>query len=275
MTEKEGVFMAYQNPKPILHDEQQNNQIPQKTLVAEYTQIKDIYFAFIDVLGFKQTFDENRENPDTEFASAFNKAFQYFTRLMNSAYYAESLSNQWNSGQTSDSLYFYTKRIDFLAAFIKIYSHFCLYAMSQNVFLRGGIAKGSIFVSKPHQFYGDSVIKAYLLESSIAKVPQIVVDQCTYDDLIKEESALDLLIAQEPPKRNYIKPFAYVAESELQILINTSATEFYSIGEEEWLYIQKNIQKNMERFEFDDKNYQKYAFLQSEYKKAKRIGNIK
>lgn len=262
--------MAYQNPKPILHDEQQNNHFLQKNSLAAYTQMKDVYFAFIDVLGFKRAFENREENPGDEFASAFKNVFQYFSLLMNSTRYANAAGNQWNSGQTSDSLYFYTDRIDYLAAFIKIYAHFCLYAMSQNVFFRGGIAKGSLFVKMPHQFYGDSVIKAYLLESTIARVPQIVVDQCTCTDLIKEKSALSFLITQEPPKRNYINPFACVAKSELQFLKNTSAAELHNIGEEEWLRIQEHIQKNMDRFEFDDNNYQKYAFLQSEYKKAKK-----
>lgn len=266
--EKEGAFMAYKNPTPILHDEQSDRLIVQENLAAEYTPYKNVYFSFIDVLGFKQTFDDNKEN--IEFASSFKDAFQYFSLLMNSTRFPKS---DWNSGQTSDSLYFYTDRIDYLAAFIKIYSHFSLYAMSQDVFFRGGIAKGGLFVDKPHQFYGDSVIKAYLLESSIAKFPRIVIDQSTVSDLIKENNISDFLICEDPPKRSYVRPFTYMSRNELQTIVNIPAEKLFSIDEEKWLIIEEKIQKNMERFEFDDKNYLKYAFLQSEYMKYKAAEN--
>lgn len=264
--------MAYKNPKPILPDEQSDRLIEQENLTSEYTPIKDVYFSFIDVLGFKQTLDENRGKSDIEFATSFKNAFQYFSLLMNSTKFSQT-GTLWRSGQTSDSLYFYTDRIDYLVAFIKIYSHFSLYAMSKEVFFRGGIAKGGLFVDKPHQFYGDSVIKAYLLESNIAKVPRIVIDQRTSSDLMKEIDISDFLVFEDPPKRSYIRPFIYISGSELQSIVNIPAAEFFSIDEEEWLIIKEKIQKNMERFEFDDKNYHKYAFLQSEYTKFNIAGN--
>jgi hypothetical protein len=96
------------------------------------------------------------------------------------------------------------------------------------------------------------------------------MDQNTYYDLKKEESVLDFLIGAEPPKRNHIKPFAYISENELQLLTNISAADLHSIEEADWIEISKNIQKNMERFEFDEKNFQKYAFLQTEYVKFKK-----
>ena len=260
--------MAYQNPKPMLDDENKVDPLnQQEKVIAEYTQMKNVYFAFVDVLGFKKTFDDNKENPNIEFASAFKNTFQYYSLLMNNARFVKA-GNQWNSGQTSDSLYFYTDRIDYLAAFVKIYSHFCLYAMSQDVFFRGGIAKGDLFVDRPHQFYGDCVINAYLLESNIAKKPWIAIDQSTCADLEKEKSVLELLIPQDPPQRNYIRPFAHITDNELHILIDTAGVQINSIGAAEWLRIQENIQKNMKRFEFDDKNYQKYAFLQKKLKES-------
>ena len=266
--EKAGTNMAYENPSPKLYDEESSVTIKQEYPTADYKQMNDMYFAFIDVLGFKQTFDENRKNTNSEFASAFKKTFQYFSLLMNSTKFAEA-ENQWNAGQTSDSLYFYTDRIDYLAVFIKIYSHFSLFAMINDVFFRGGIAKGTLFVEKPHQFYGDSVIKAYLLECSIAREPRIVLDKSTCIDLMNESTMENFIKPNDPPGRSYVKPFVLVDNSELQGLTNTDALQLQNIGSVELQTIQENIQANMERFEFDDKNYRKYAFLQAEFDKAR------
>jgi hypothetical protein len=256
--------MAYTNPKPQLHDEEKEVSIPhQEKTTADYTQWESVYFAFVDVLGFKQTFDENRKNPSGEFAKSFKESFQYFRLLMNGARFADN-DNQWNAGQTSDSLYFYTTRPDYLSAFIKIYSHFSLYAMSKDVFLRGGIAKGNLYVDKPHQFYGDSVIKAYLLENSVAKNPIIVIDRNTYDDLKNAEDAISFLVEELPPKRSYIKPFVSIDTGELQAFLKVSPSDLHAITDDVWTEINRNIEKNLERFEFDDKNYHKYAFLQKQ-----------
>jgi len=262
--------MAHKNPKPILFYEGADSTAQQEKPVAEYTLMKNVYFSFVDVLGFKQTFDENRRNPDDEFAKSFKESFQYFNLLMNGARFAGP-GARWNAGQTSDSLYFYTDRIDYLSAFIKIYSHFSLYAMSKDVFLRGGIAKGDLYRDEPHQFYGDGVIKAYLLESSIAKCPRIVIDQNTYVDLEKDGSAMEFLTDKLPPHRNYIKPFACVSDGELQSFLNITPAAIYKITDDEWTGIGKNIQKNMTRFEFDDNNYRKYAFLQEKFEKSQNI----
>lgn len=257
--------MAYQNPEPILHDEKFEEPVRQEIEAAEYRQIKNVYFAFIDVLGFKQTFDDNRENPDMNvFAEPFKETFQYFSRLMNMERSLHT-ENQWNSGQTSDSLYFYTARIDYLIAFIKIYAHHSLYAMSHNVFLRGGIAKGDLFVKLPHQFYGDSVIKAYLLESTVARNPRVVIDQNTLADLRGEKGIMDFITEEKPPKRSFIKPFTEITVNDLQSILNIPAVELNEIDQNRWDKIEDYIDENMRRFEFEDKNYQKYAFLKDEY----------
>lgn len=67
--------------------------------------------------------------------------------------------------------------------FIDIFNHFNLYAMSKNVFFRGGISQGELFKKENYQFFGDSVIGTYLLESNISKFPIITIDKNTYNDL--------------------------------------------------------------------------------------------
>ena len=117
---EKGVLMGYKNIQPILADDDRDTKSQQDKLNANYTPIKNVYFVFVDVLGFKQTFDENRKKPDDEFAKPYKDSFQYFSFLMSRSRFAKT-SNYWNAGQTSDSLYFYTDRIDDLEIFIKIY----------------------------------------------------------------------------------------------------------------------------------------------------------
>lgn len=69
------------------------------------------------------------------------------------------------------TVYIYIDRSDFLLEFMKIFSYFNLYAMSKNVFFRGGIAKGNLYKKEKYQFYGNSMIYAYFMESVISKYP--------------------------------------------------------------------------------------------------------
>ena len=174
------------------------------------------------------------------------------------------------AGQTSDSLYFYTDRVDFLAAFVKIYSHFILYAMSQDVFFRGGISQGSLFINKPHQFYGDSVIKAFLMESTIAKLPRIAVDQKTYEELV---SLLGEHCFNNDKGRCYIVPFINIKIDDIREYYDSNFA-FEEIGKQQISDIEFNIKKNHGRFEFVEGTYQKYEYLstcfeKSEFKAAK------
>ena len=54
--------MAYQNPDPPIDDE----IITTTENDADYTQINNVYFAFIDVLGFKKSFDAGAGGRKTE-----------------------------------------------------------------------------------------------------------------------------------------------------------------------------------------------------------------
>lgn len=232
---------------------------------SEYVQHNNMYFAFVDVLGFQQTFEEHRDDETTEFAQRYQKVFGYFSRLMNNAKFMQRSGRDEcvsAAGQTSDSLYFYTERIDFLAAFVKIYSHFILYAMSQDVFFRGGISQGVLFVNKPHQFYGDSVIKAFLMESTIAKLPRVAVDQKTYEEL---KPMLGERCFNYDKGRYYIVPFINIKIEDIAEYYDPSF-EFEEIGEKQIQEIEGNIKKNHNRFEFIEGTYQKYEYLSNCFK---------
>ena len=251
--------MAYKNPVPTLT----NASIGRAgEVIEDYPLHEDVYFAFIDVLGFKQAFDENREDPKKRFATKYESVFKYYSQLMRDAKFANSGISK--AGQTSDSLYFYTDRIDFMAEFIKVYLHFSQYSMSQNVFFRGGIAKGCLFVNKPHQFYGDSVIKAYLLEEKISKFPRIAFDEETFKTLSCVPEIKDALVADPKSGRFYLTPFAEVSKNELASITRLDISQIRSIDRKK---IVRYINKGKAQFEFDERNYPKYQFLADELAK--------
>lgn len=261
--------MVFQNPKPVLFDQ----VVDDTTLItpsdtsqdtSTYQEYADVYFAFIDVLGFSKTFEDNRENPTTEFAQKFRKTFEYYTRLMGEMQ-SMNTQNLLGTGQTSDSLYFYTNRPDFLLDFIKVFNHYSLFAMSQNIFFRGGISKGKLFVEKPHHYYGDCVIKSYLLESKIAKLPRVMIDQATYDDLCKIENMDSLIVSDIKQDRFYIKPFIYRTSQAICSDYPCLKNVLLDLSAEDWIRIGVHIDKGIEQFEFDEKNYPKYCFLKKEY----------
>lgn len=249
----------YKNPKPVLEEDSHEQEL-QDTL--DYSLLEDVYFAFIDVLGFKKAFDDIKLTHDERQADKYRDVFNYYFDLMNAATFMNIESDgRCYAGQTSDSLYFYTKRTDFLFEFIKIFIHFNLYAMSKNVFFRGGIAKGKLFIKQKYQFYGDSVICAYLLESNISHNPIIMVDEKTHSDMHNIDGYLDLI--SDKNKRHYIKPFVFLNKN-----INLNIDNRFLLREIDPLEIKKNITNNKSMFEYDANNYMKYIFLEEEYNNA-------
>ena len=253
---KWAICMAYKNPVPTLTNASTKRS---GEVVEDYPMHEDVYFAFIDVLGFKQAFDENREDPQKRFATKYESIFKYYSQLMRDAKFARSGISK--AGQTSDSLYFYTDRIDFMAEFIKVYLHFSQYSMSQNVFFRGGVAKGCLFVNEPHQFYGDSVIKAYLQEEKISKFPRVAFDRDTFEALSSIPEIKAILVAEQKSGRFYLKPFAKVLKNELASITGLETSQIRSIDRQEIVHY---IDKGKTQFEFDDRNYPKYQFLAEE-----------
>lgn len=248
----------YKNPIPDVEDEREVEEVKGDEVANDYKESKSVYFAFIDILGFKKAFDDNRGKEAAEFSAKFRDVFNYFFELMNAANFMKG--NECYAGQTSDSLYFYTTRSDLLLEFLKIFSHFNLYAMSQDVFFRGGVAKGNLFIKEKHQFYGESVIYAYLLESVIAKNPVIYIDADTYLEL-KKYDGYDALFT-EKSERYYIKPFAGFGIDVRMYIDRYSAINIRETPKD---LIQKNIMQNKRNFEYDARNFGKYVFLIDEF----------
>ena len=72
--------MAYINPNPEIKDEKETIN----TQESDYKEINEVYFAFIDVLGFKKTFDDIKVNKLVT-AEKYRDVFNYYFELMNSS----------------------------------------------------------------------------------------------------------------------------------------------------------------------------------------------
>ena len=247
--------MSYNNPIPKI-EEHQKSEISEQQL--DYVCKEKVYFAFIDVLGFKKSYDDKKITKDNSFIKKYQDVFNYYFELMNHSMFMNTSDKQCYAGQTSDSLYFYTERIDFLMKFIDIFNHFNLYAMSKNVFFRGGISQGELFKKENYQFFGDSVIGAYLLESNISKFPIITIDENTYNDLKAIKDLNNMINTQNG--RYYINPFYSLHENtQLDIVPE------FDLEDVDCESIQRHILNNKSIFEYDANNYSKYSFLEKEY----------
>jgi len=261
----------YKNPVPSVDFPKKKHDVEFEE--NEYNAKESVYFAFIDVLGFKKAFDDNRQTKndakDDKFVEKFKKVFRYYFNLMNSANFVKHGRSLCYAGQTSDSLYFYTEREDILIEFIKIYTHFSAYAMTQDVFFRGGIAKGSLFCKQDYQFYGDSVINAYMLESQISKNPIIVIDENTYKAIAVNSECGKLV--NNKSSRYYLKPFAYL-EYKFDLDLDEPSIIIKDIDQE---LLQSTIEQNKLKFEYDARNYEKYVFLLHEYQEYLKKCGVK
>ena len=244
--------MSYKNPPVKLPDNQKiKNTVSTEDTAKEYKELTSTYFAFIDVLGFKNSF--NKKKP------TIRKVFEYFNSLMDQMRCLKDDSDNCYAGQTSDSLYFYTTKLNYLICFINIFLHFNIYAMSENIFFRGGIAKGTLYISKPYQFYGDCVINSFLLEENIAQMPRIAIDKQTMSDL--KGKIEDIWDINHEFHRNFLNMFSKVVLSDVRDYLDFPSANCKTIDMTLIKKAKDKIIKNIESLELDDKNYQKYCFL--------------
>lgn len=245
-------MIQYKNPSPSLPGEKEIEK-----QAENYENDIYVYFIFIDVLGFKDDYSsKERKKPGEK----YKDLYMHYFDLLNSS---ELLKDQdfTYAGQMSDSLYFYTDRPDFLIEYIKFYSYFSLYAMQKKVFLRGGIAYGSLVKKKSYQVFGESIIKAYLLENEISNVPIVSIDKytCTRIKEFLDKSQYEMLVYEDTNNKRYcLKPFYFLRQPECLKLTSFNRCTLEEIRRDNILV---QINKQLQYFEYDVKVYPKYVYL--------------
>lgn len=88
--------MAYENPEIKLDD--LDNIIKNIDVESEtdYTKVENVYFAFIDVLGFKKTFDEYENEKYLKAVSFFNSFDDTLVSCLSSMY---NLKQKFENGR--------------------------------------------------------------------------------------------------------------------------------------------------------------------------------
>lgn len=67
--------MSYNNSIPKI-EEHQKSEISEQQL--DYVCKEKVYFAFIDVLGFKKSYDDKKITKDNRFIKKYQDVFNYF-----------------------------------------------------------------------------------------------------------------------------------------------------------------------------------------------------
>lgn len=243
--------MDYQNPSvSVPQPPNKKSSSIKDELGKKYQEMDPAYFVFIDALGFKETFHNNDR--------AFRQVFEYFNSLMDQMRCLRNDGKNCYAGQTSDSLYFYTSKLNYLNDFLNVFLHFNVYAMSKGVFFRGGIAKGKLYYNEPYQFYGNCVINSFLLEDKISKFPRITIDKQTISDL--KETVKEWRF-DDDKHRSYLNPFSRKAMDDISDYLTPPVPNLQTVNIDLIKSVKKVIQQNIKQYEFDDTTCQKYWYL--------------
>ena len=148
------------------------------------------YVAFIDVLGFKDLLEKD---------ASCEEIFSVFESLRNNSHSGLRINgnkvdafDEVKHYIMSDSIVLYI-RADIQNAFLALVSTCLQLQMNllfreQPVLLRGGIAKGNLFVDK-EIIFGKGLSAAYILENTVSFVPRIVFNKALLDDGNKNSDA--------------------------------------------------------------------------------------
>lgn len=132
-----------------------------------YSMETYVYFAYLDVLGYKNFLKIDLENSEMKFKDKLLNAFHVFDGVNNAVYRYKAVS---------DSIFLTCndreKFIDFLELIKKIYVAF----IKQGLFLRGGLSYGKHF-ENDRITYSHVLTKAHELADSIAEYPRVVIDE--------------------------------------------------------------------------------------------------
>ena len=165
-----------------------NNQL-NKIEYAEY------YVAFLDVLGFKKLVLSKRKEDK-------RKIEEYFVLIEEVTEYLKRIKAKKDLGSIiiSDSVILSVPIGETIQQQIENLRHLCVavgkiqFALAlKNIWLRGAISSGKAYFNPiENQVVGPAYIGAYLLETSQAKYPRVILDNKIIKEL-KADSAQDLI----------------------------------------------------------------------------------
>ena len=139
------------------------------------------YFAYLDVLGYKNYLISDLNNSEMKFKDKLLNAFHVFDGINNTVYQYKAVSDSIFLKCTNRESF-----IDFLYLLKEIYVAF----IKEGLFLRGGLSYGKHF-ENDRITYSHVLTKAHELAEKIAEYPRIVIDNNII--LMSEEIKKDIL----------------------------------------------------------------------------------
>jgi hypothetical protein len=134
--------------------------------VADYA-----YIAFLDILGYKNLLEHDIKNGTQIFKGKMIAAFRVLDTV-NQAKFAHKV--------ISDSIFISCSDRDAAPELMEILSNVFIAFLETGLLIRGGVSYGEHFQNQTIT-YSPALTKAYLLESTIAEFPRIMVDQNIVD----------------------------------------------------------------------------------------------
>lgn len=152
--------------------------------------------AFIDILGFKSLINGTEKPDNQNEIENITGAFDLIHKVLEK-HYSEDQIKEIKYSTFSDCIVFSFPSFQTDALFFAFLPFIWLQAdlvSNHNIFLRGAITIGDIYHDEKKVF-GPAMVKAYELESKVAKYPRIILDpeiKTAYDDcLVKLEEEGD------------------------------------------------------------------------------------
>lgn len=141
----------------------------------------EYYVAFLDILGFKDIINNKTLE---EAKKIFDVLETQYTLAPNGQSIDES--HDIHKKIISDSICFYIRKDapNSLIYLLLVCSHFqhSLLSLDEPVLLRGGISEGGLYDKEDETIFGPALVRAYIIESSCAKYPRIIVEKAILDD---------------------------------------------------------------------------------------------
>jgi hypothetical protein len=124
------------------------------------------YFAFLDILGYKEQLDVDVKSGTSVFKDGMIRAFRVFDTVNQSRYSYKAIS---------DSIFISCGERDAAQEFLELTREVFVAFLSEKLLIRGGVSFGAHF---QNQFvtYSPVLTKAYVLESQVAQAPRVMVD---------------------------------------------------------------------------------------------------
>jgi hypothetical protein len=132
-----------------------------------------VYTALLDVLGYRQRLEVDRQTGTLAFKDALNGALQVLASINEAEVSYQAIS---------DTVILTCSDREHLLRFLQILKKVQIAFLGQGLFIRGGVTYGQHFKSG-NITYSHAVASAYEIENKLAIVPRIVIDHNIIDML--------------------------------------------------------------------------------------------